>query len=228
VSAAPAGEALAAAATGLRLAATTERSWGSSSSAYACPFLKAGVTYHLFVLSLAGFAGAVSAGAAVLELHFPAGRPLSPALVVQPAAWGARALLCRTLTLGAPSRWGNDRCGHVHVLRHYDGAGFLLAAANAHGAQNFSVTHEVEEGRGGEARMLRTRAPGSGGGKCSVLDVLPPRHAQLLMAVAPVPGASGWGYSVGTNIHTPAEPGTRGAGDAPPGTLHAAIPFPLG
>jgi hypothetical protein len=225
VSAAPAAVALAAAATGLLLSASTERAWGRGGrGAYFCPFLKAGRVYHLFALSLAGYAGgaAASAGAAVVELHYPSGRPLNAALAVQPAAWGARALLCRTLTLGAPTQWGSDRCGHVHIVRHSDGAGFLLAAANAHGVDSFRVTHGVDDG--GEERLLRSRADGGG----SLTDVVPPPHALLLMCVAPRPGAGAWGYGSSTSIQSPAEAGARVSGGAAAGTLHGAMPFPLG
>ena len=225
--------ALAASASGMRLTAGPPRQV-TACAGLQC-WLEAGRTYHMLPLSLAGYGASCPPSAAIVELHYPASKGLRVEVVSPPTAWLARALLCRTLSLGKASAWGGGGGGGgggrgepalaaSHCVSHTDGAGVLIAAVNTHAEQSFELTITVScgssgSGSGGSGRMVLAR----GGGR--TVDCVPPLTAQLVNLVSPEIGASGWGYSTQQGVRMPAPVVASQSPPAPPGTLHAPTPL---
>ena len=168
-------------------------------------------------ISMAGWGGEVAPGAAVVELHYPAGRPLNASLQHRrEGEWAARVVLCRTLTLGTPNKWQGGGMPSVHIIRHFDGCGFMLAGVNTHPETPFWVAHTVRDTEGG--CMLRARGRGD-----RLEDVIPTLSAQLLQVVSPRPGQGGWGYSTQVEVQSPPRPGSASSPGGGGGTLFSPV-----
>ena len=215
--------ALAAAASGMRLISGPPRLLAHTADLQC--WLEAGRTYTMLPLSLAGWDAAAPPAACIIELHYPSSKGLRLQVGSLPVPVFARALLCRTLSLGKASEWGKGEGGgsssasssfqSVHAVTHTDGAGMLLAAVNTHPVDSFELSSSVRDAAG----MVLAR----GGGGC--VDCVPPLTAQLVQAISPVPGAGGWSYASTMGVRMPAPRAAAQSPAAPAGTLHAPMPL---